>query len=225
MTQGRLGDQLKGIGLLLLHCRRVELLASGRAGVDIELPERRPKLSPRGHPSREIAGHVPSRCRPRLDTRAVSGSRLSAGCLTLLGLTVHTTPTTDDPFDMLSSTGPTDSQQPFFRLGCGDTRELANFGVRELAVGEGLRQPRQSAQGACYAHVLPRRAGREPDAPREPRRARAEAVAPTSACIELANEIQEPGSGAVQMRRQLSDLFAQAIHSAVIVTSGVWSSI
>ncbi len=53
-----------------------QLLASGRAGVDIELPERRPRLSPAGHPSRESVGHVPSRYRPRLDTRAASGWRV-----------------------------------------------------------------------------------------------------------------------------------------------------
>ena len=44
---------------------------------------------------------------------------------------------------------------------------------------------------------------------------------PTSACVELANEIQEPGGRTIHMRRQLSDLFAQAIQ--LCGDRNVWS--
>jgi hypothetical protein len=131
--------------------------------------------------------------------------------LPLLGLAVHAAPAADDPFDMLGRASAADRQQPLLCLGRGDTRKLADLGVGQLSTRKGLRQSRQSGEGARYSHVLPRRARREPDAPREPRRARAEAITPTSACVEFANEIQEPGSRAVQMRRQLSDLVTQAI--------------
>ncbi len=51
----------------------------------------------------------------------------------------------------------------------------------------------------------------EPDAPRQPVRTRAEAVAPPAAGVELANQIEQAGGGGVEVRRQLGDLVAKSI--------------
>ena len=93
----------------------------------------------------------------------------------------------------------------------GDAGELANLGVGQLAAGEGLREPRQRAEGAGHAHVLAGRARREPHAPGQPGGAGAEAIVPAAAGVELADEVEQASGGRFQMHRQLGDLVAQAI--------------
>jgi hypothetical protein len=51
----------------------------------------------------------------------------------------------------------------------------------------------------------------ESDAPRQPLRARTEAVAPAPACIEFPDEREEPRGRRFEVSGQLGDLVAQAI--------------
>src|SRR5439155_1677283 len=62
-----------------------------------------------------------------------------------------------------------------------------------------------------HPHVLAGRARGEPDAPRQPVRTRAEAVAPPAAGVELANQIEQAGGGGVEVGGELGDLVAESI--------------
>ena len=56
--------------------------------------------------------------------------------------------------------------------------------------------------------MLARCAAVEPDAPGKPRGAGAEAVIPAAASVELADQIQQPRAGGVEMRGEFGDLVA-----------------
>src|SRR5437899_3175392 len=71
------------------------------------------------------------------------------------------------------------------------------------------RGPR--AERAGHANTLARRARVEPDAPGQPRGARAESIAPTFARVEFADEIEQTSGGRVEVSGQLGDLVAEAI--------------
>src|SRR2546428_11729162 len=71
------------------------------------------------------------------------------------------------------------------------------------------RGPR--AERAGHADTLARRARVEPDAPGQPRGARAESVAPAAARVEVAEEVEQVSGGGVEVGGQLGDLVAEAI--------------
>src|SRR5207244_1581710 len=91
------------------------------------------------------------------------------------------------------------------------TRESADLCIRQLTAGEGVRQARQRAEGARHADALAGGTGVEPDAPRQPRGARAEAGVPAVASVEFADEVKELRGGGVEVSRQLGDLIAESI--------------
>src|SRR5262249_56392150 len=70
---------------------------------------------------------------------------------------------------------------------------------------------RRRSQRARPADVLARGAGLEPDAPGEPVRARAEAITPAGARVELADQIEQARGGGGEMRRELGDLVTQTL--------------
>ena len=72
--------------------------------------------------------------------------------------------------------------------------QRADLGVGELAARQRLSQARQRPEGARHPDVLAGRARGESDAPGEPRGARAEAVVPTAAGVELADESRADGA-------------------------------
>ena len=90
-------------------------------------------------------------------------------------------------------------------LGCGSA------GTEVFAAGKGLGQPGQRAERARHPDAFACRTRVEADAPAQPSGARAEAVAPAAARIELADEIEEASGRRIEVSRQLSDLVAQAI--------------
>jgi hypothetical protein len=98
---------------------------------------------------------------------------------------IHPTPATDDSLDVLGGAGPADREQLFFRLGRGDASQRPDFRVRELAARERLRQPWQRAERARDTDAFPHRPRIEADAPGEPCGARAEAIVPAAAGVEL----------------------------------------
>jgi len=91
------------------------------------------------------------------------------------------------------------------------TRESADLCVRQPAAGEGVRQPRECAESARHPDALARGAQIEPDAPRQPRGARAEAGVPATARVEFADEVQELRDGGVEVSGHLGDLIAKPI--------------
>src|SRR5439155_6270748 len=100
---------------------------------------------------------------------------------------------------------------PLFGFWSRYARQSPELRVRKLAAGQGLAEQGQCAEGARHPHVLAGRARGEPDAPRQPVRTRAEAVAPSAAGVELAIQIEQAGGGGVEVRRQLGDLVAESI--------------
>src|SRR5205823_2337393 len=54
-------------------------------------------------------------------------------------------------------------------------------------------------------------ARREPHAPRQPRGTGAEAIIPAATRVELADQVEEPRGGGVEVRGQLGDLVAQSV--------------
>jgi hypothetical protein len=128
-----------------------------------------------------------------------------------LGLPVHAPPAADDQLDVLGGTRSADREQPVFGLGRRDPRQRPDFRVRQLTAGERLRQPRQRAERPRHADVLAGGARLEADAPGQPRRARAKAIAPAAAGVELADQIEQACGGGVEVGRQLGDLIAEAL--------------
>jgi hypothetical protein len=112
---------------------------------------------------------------------------------------------------MLGGAGPANREQALLGLWSCDPRQRTDLGVRQLTARERLRQPRQRAERTRDANVLTRSARLEPEAPREPRRARAKAIAPAAARVEFANEIEQSRGGGVEMGGELGDLIAEAL--------------
>jgi len=59
--------------------------------------------------------------------------------------------------------------------------------------------------------MLAGRARLEPDAPGQPRRARAKTITPAAAGVELTDEIEQPRGGGIEMRGELGDLVAEPL--------------
>ncbi len=128
-----------------------------------------------------------------------------------LRLSVHAAPAPDDAFDVLGGASAADRKQSLLGLRRGYTGQRSNLGVGEFAVRQCLPEPRQVFQSARDANALSRRAQVQADAPRQPRCARAEAVVPPLANVELADEIEKPHRGRVEVDGQLRDLVAQLL--------------
>jgi hypothetical protein len=138
----------------------------------------------------------------------------------VLGLEVHPAPATDNALDMFSGADPADREQCFFGLGRCHTGQLTNLGIGQFAAGKRLRKQRQRAQGTCNPHALPSRARSVPHAPAQPRGARAEARVPSAARVELTDEIEQPRGRRFEMRRELGNLFTEAIDRRVVNAIG-----
>src|SRR3989442_9062400 len=93
-------------------------------------------------------------------------------------------------FDVLGGAGFADLEQSLLGFRRRHTRESADLRVRQLTAGEGVGKARQGAEGARHADALAGGTGVEPDAPRQPRGARAKAGVPAVAGVEFADEVQ-----------------------------------
>src|SRR5262245_60707511 len=131
--------------------------------------------------------------------------------LVSLGEPIQASPPTDDLLDMLGGACLTDGEQSLLGLCRGHARQRADLGVRQLAASESLPEQWQRSEGAGHADVLTRGAGLEPDAPGEPVRARAEAMAPAAARVELADEIEQPRGGRIEVGRKLGGLVTETL--------------
>ena len=140
-----------------------------------------------------------------------SAVAMPARRLLRLGLAVHSPPAADDELDVLGGAGAADREQALLGLRRRDARQCTDLGVRQLAAGEGLRQARQRTKRARHADVLACGARLESDAPRQPVGARAKAIAPAAARVELADEIEQVRGGGVEMSGELSDLVAEVL--------------
>ena len=78
------------------------------------------------------------------------------------------------------------------------------------------REPAAGLERVCHANALAGRAEIETDAPAQPGRARAEAVVPAFARVELADEVKEPSGRGIEVGRELGDLVAESIERALI---------
>jgi hypothetical protein len=132
-------------------------------------------------------------------------------CLLGFRLAIHPAPATDDALDMLRGAGPANREQSFFSFGRRNARQRPDLRVRQLTARERLRQPRQRAERARHAHALAGGARVEPNAPGQPGRARQEAGVPAAAGIEVADKVEQPRSGGVEVRRELGDLVAEPL--------------
>ena len=133
---------------------------------------------------------------------------------------VHCAPAADDPLHVRRRAGPPHDEQPLLRLRRRHARERAHLGVRELSARQRLRQPRQRPQRPRHADALPRGPEIQPHAPRQPLGARAEAIAPAAALIELANQIEQAGGGGIEMRGQLGDAIAETFELGDVLRRG-----
>src|SRR6266550_708561 len=120
-------------------------------------------------------------------------------------------PAAHDALDVLGGAGLADLEQALLGFRSRHTRESADLRVRQLTAGEGVGQARERAEGARHADALAGGTGVEPDAPRQPRGARAKAGVPAVASVEFADEIKELRGGGVEVSRQLGDLIAESI--------------
>jgi hypothetical protein len=135
---------------------------------------------------------------------------LPAG-FTQLGLEVHPSPATHQARHVFGRAATGDGQQALFRLRRRDAGQLADLGVRQPAVGQGLGEARQETEGARHTDVLAGGPRGEPDAPGEPGGARGKAVVPAALGVELSDEIEEMGDGGIEVGRQLGDLITQPL--------------
>src|SRR5262249_20864775 len=102
-------------------------------------------------------------------------------------------------------------EQSLLGLRCGDAGQGPDLGVRELAVGQCLLQPREPFESSRDTDALARGTDIETHAVGEPRGTRAEAVVPALADIELTDEIEQAHGGCVEMNREHRDLIAQLL--------------
>ena len=132
--------------------------------------------------------------------------------LRLLGLhlPVHPSPAPHDLLDVGRRPRPPHRQQPRFGLRRRHPREGPDLGVGELSTRQRRREQRQPAQRPGDPHALPRRAQIQSYAPAQPLGAGAGAV-PAAAGVELAEQVEQPGGGGVEVGRELGDLVAEAV--------------
>jgi hypothetical protein len=79
----------------------------------------------------------------------------------------------------------------------------------------------QPAECARHAHVLARCPGREADPPRQPLGARAKAVSPAAAGVELTDQLEEACGGGVEVRGELGDLVAESFELELALRCGL----
>ena len=126
-------------------------------------------------------------------------------------LPVHTPPAADNAFDVLRGAGARHSEETLLRLGRGDPRDRPHLGVGDLTTPESLRQARQRPERAGHAHTLSRRARIQSNAPAQPGSARAEAMVPAAARVEVSDAIEQSRRGGLEVRRELRDLITETI--------------
>ena len=212
-----LGQQLQRVGLLLRHRRRlrgdvggltihapsvlplVQSLTGRRQGLHEECPGLGRQATPDGHGAVFAWIHVEG------------PAGVLPGGLVSLHLAIHAAPAAHDALDVLGGAGPPDGEQALFGCRCRHPREGADLGVGEFAARERLGQAGQRRQGARHAHLLSGGAEVETDTPGEPLGARAKAVVPAGARVELADEIQQAGGGGIEVGGEVGDLVPQAV--------------
>jgi hypothetical protein len=126
---------------------------------------------------------------------------VATGALLRFRVPVYTPPAPDDALDVVGGARPANLEQPLFGRWSSDPGQRADLGVRELAAGQGCRQPVQRPERPRHADALASGAHVEPHAPGEPvgTRAKAAPVPPAAAGVELADEIEQPCRGGVEM--------------------------
>jgi hypothetical protein len=96
------------------------------------------------------------------------------------------------------------------RRGCSGER--ANLRVADAPRTEGSIDQRKIGERMRDPHLLPRGAGREPDAPRQPLRARGRALhGPAAEIVEAAEEHEEAMGGGVKVRREFGKLIGEDV--------------
>ena len=139
----------------------------------------------------------------------------SAGVLparfVLLRFAIHATPAANDALDVLRRAGAADREQPRLDVWRRHAGEGADLGVRQLAAGERLGQPRQRGQGPGHADLLAGRAEIEADAPGEPLGTGPKAGVPAAAGIEVPDQIEQACGGRIEVGRELGDRVANAL--------------
>src|SRR5690349_2967675 len=126
-------------------------------------------------------------------------------------LAIHASPATYDSLDVVGRAGPAHGEQPFFRLRRRHARERTDLRVGDLGACEGTGETGERGQRAGDAHPLSSGTQVETHAPAQPGRARAEPVVPSAPRIEVADELEQPRRGGVQMGGQLGDLVTETI--------------
>jgi len=213
MVERSLGNQHQGVRLLLSERARfradVVRLERGRlAPLDIA---RRGQCLDQHRAS--FGRQPPANHNRTVDILIQMERAIGVASLGLIGLrlSVHAAPASDDALDVLGGASAADGKQSLLGLRRGHAGQRPNLGVRELPARQCLPEPRQVFQSARDANALSRRAQVQADAPRQPRCARAEAIVPALSNVELADEIERPHRGRVEVDRQLRDLVAQLL--------------
>src|SRR5262245_10791421 len=103
---------------------------------------------------------------------------------------IHSSPIANDALDVVCRQSPADLEEPLLGVRSRHASQRADLGVRELAASERLGQQRQCSERTRHAYTLTRRAEVEPDTPAQPGRTGPEAVVPTAARVELADQIE-----------------------------------
>ena len=201
VVQRGLGEELQRVRLLLCHRRRF------RGGV-------RGRRVERAGPLLRVQG-VACRGQRLQEERTGLGGQASAdrrgavviwihverpagvlpASLVLLRFAIHATPAADDALDVLRRAGAPDGEQPSLDVWRRDAGEGADLGVRQLAAGERLGEPRQRGQGARHADLLAGRAQIEADAPGEPLGTGPKAGVPAATGIEVPDQIEQTRRG------------------------------
>ena len=133
--------------------------------------------------------------------------------LRLLGLhlPVHVPPAPHDLLHVGRRPRPPHRQQRRLGLRRRHPRQRPDLGVGQLPARQGRREPRQPAQRPGDPHALPGRAQVQSRAPAQPLGAGAGAALPAAAGVELAEQVQQPGGGGVEVGRELGDLVAETV--------------
>ena len=146
---------------------------------------------------------------------------MALGRFSDLCVPIDVSPRAYDALNVFGSTGPTDLEQPLFGLRRRDTSQRPNLGIRYLPARKGLREQGQRTERASHPNVFACRTRCKSNAPREPSRARPEAIPPATTRVEVTNEVEETGGGGIEVSAQFGDLVAQSFKLELPLRSGM----
>ena len=216
LVERRLGDQCHRVYVLLRNGRRLQRALS-HASLGIVATALVEHLAPGLQRAPQEGSYLRCQPPPHHHHAVLIGEHVERAASVLLGLLgpfrvpIHPPPPPDDSLDVRRRPRPPHLQEPALRLRRSHPGQRPHLGVGQFTSGQCPGEERQRRQRPCDPDPLASRTQIEAHPPAQPLRARAEPGVPAAAGVELADEVEQPRGGGVQVRRQLGNLVAEPV--------------